>query len=93
MQKAHSLKKNIESFSGEKKKMSEEWAISRKQKTGQERRGQERKSHKSRQKNKKEDTKVESNNKPEIQDSKEILDVSGVPSGLMCRIVVWLVGF
>ena len=42
----------------------------------------DRKGNRTRQKNKKGDSKVESNDSPEIPDRGETLDISGLPSGV-----------
>ena len=68
--KAYLLTKNIEKFSGKV------------QKNGPaDRKKNDRKSNKTRQKNKRGDSKVESNDSPEIPDRGEASDIPGLPSG------------
>ena len=75
-QKAYLSTKNTEDFSGQKKKKSQEnGPVGRKR--------QVRKSNGSRQKNKRLDSKVESNDSPEIPDRGETSDTPGLPLG--CR--------
>ena len=69
--KAYLLAKNIEEFSG---KSSEEWTSRQNTK--------DRKSNRTRQKNKRGDSKVESNNSPEIPDRGETSDIPGLPWGV-----------
>ena len=66
--KAYLLMKNIEEFSGK----SLEKRVSRQK---------DRKGNKTRQKNKRGDSKVESNDSPEIPDRGETSDTPGLPSG------------
>ena len=68
--KAYLLMNNIEEFSG---KSSEKGPAGRKR--------YDRKGNRTRQKNKRGDSKVESNDSPEIQDRGEISDIPGLPSG------------
>ena len=68
--KAFILTKNIEEFS---EKSSGEWASRQEKK-------HDRKSNRTRQKNKKGDSKMESNDSPEIRDREETLDIPGLPS-------------
>ena len=71
--KAYLLTKNIEEFSG---KSSGEWTSrQKKDKTGRVIR------LRTRQKNKRGDSKVESNDSPEIPDREETSDIPGLPSG------------
>ena len=69
--KAYLLKKNIAEFSGEK--------IQKNGPAGRKR--YDRKSNRTRQKNNTEDSKVESNDSPEIPDRGETSDKPGLPSG------------
>ena len=69
--KASLLTKNIEEFSG---KSLEERASRQKMK--------DRKGNRTRQKNKRRDSKVESNDSPEIPDRGETSDIPGLPSGV-----------
>ena len=69
--KAYFLTKNIEEFSG---KSSEEW-------TSRQKKRQDRKSNRTKQKNKRGDSKVESNDSPEIPARGETSDIPSLPSG------------
>ena len=69
--KAYLLTKNIEEFSGK----SLEERASRKKMI------KDRKGNRTRQKNKRGDSKVESNDSPEIPDRGETSDIPGLPSG------------
>ena len=68
--KAYLLTKNIEEFSG---KSLEERASRQKMK--------DRKGNRTRQKNKRRDSKVESNDSPEVPDRGETSDIPSLPSG------------
>ena len=68
--------KNIQEFS--RKKSDREWTSILKKKK---KRKEDRKSNKTRQKNKRGDSKVESNDSPEIPDRGETSDIPGLPSG------------
>ena len=74
IQKSHLLTKNIEEFSG---KGLEERAS--RQKTI------DRKGNRTRQRNKRGDSKVESNDNPEIPDREETSDIPGLPSGVLAE--------
>ena len=71
--KAYHLKKHIEEFS--EKKSSREWTSRQKRKIQK-----QRKTDKNRQKNKRGDSKVESNDSPEIPGKGETSDIPGLPS-------------
>ena len=71
-EKAHFLTKNIEEFSGKKVRGMDKQA---------EKKPKNRKSNGTRQKNKRGDSKVESNDSPEIPDRGETSDIPGLPSG------------
>ena len=70
--KAYLLTKNIEEFSG---KSSEKWASSQKRKTRL-----DGKSNRTRQENKRGDSKVESNDSPEVPDRGKTSDIPSLPS-------------
>ena len=76
--KAYLLTKHIEEFSG---KSLEEWTSRQKKKKTR----YDRKSNRTRQKNKRKDSKVESNDSPEIPDKEETSDIPGLPSGEQFR--------
>ena len=80
-QKAYLLTKNIQEFFW---KSSEEWTCRQKK--------IKQKSNRTRQKNKRGDSKVESNDSPEIPDRGETSDIPGLPSGawLMECSVIWV---
>ena len=69
--KAYLLTKNIEAFSG---KSSEEW-------TNRQGKKKIRQNNRARQKNKRGDSKVESNDSPEIPGRRETSDIPGLPLG------------
>ena len=78
IQKAYLFTKNIEEFSGK----SLEERTSRQKKIRQ-------KGNRTRQKNKRGDSKVESNDSPEIPDRGETSDIPGLPSGATWEGTIW----